>query len=91
MLQQHVAALPRPDLDESRSLQLAAHLGPGHLVIVNLALGYVKGARGRLESFAVRFLPADASSRRVELLIALDGRVVSQTFASWNRISNLLR
>ena len=41
MLQQQVAAFPGPDLDESRSLQLADHLGPGHLEIVNLPLGFV--------------------------------------------------
>jgi hypothetical protein len=41
MLQQQVAAFPGPDLDESCGLQLADHLGPGHLAIVNLSLGFV--------------------------------------------------
>ena len=41
VLHQQVAAFPGPDLDESCSLQLADHLGPGHLAIVNLPLGFV--------------------------------------------------
>ena len=41
MLQQSVTPFPGPDLDVSRSLQLAEHLGPGHLEIVNLPLGFV--------------------------------------------------
>ena len=44
MLQQHVTAFPGPNFDESRSLQLADHLGPSHTLIVNLALGYVNAA-----------------------------------------------
>ena len=40
-----MAAFPRPNLDESRGLRLADHLGPGHLMIVNLPLGFVN-ARG---------------------------------------------
>jgi hypothetical protein len=49
MLQQHVTAFPRPDLDESCSLQLANHLGPGHLTIVNLPLGFVNAASGGVD------------------------------------------
>jgi hypothetical protein len=41
MLHEQVAAFPGPDLDESCSFQLADHLGPGHLAIVNLSLGFV--------------------------------------------------
>jgi hypothetical protein len=41
MLQQQVTAFPGPDLDESCSLQFADHLGPCHLKIVNLPLGFV--------------------------------------------------
>ena len=41
MLQSPVAAFPGPDFDESCSYQLADHFGPGHLVIVNLPLGFV--------------------------------------------------
>jgi hypothetical protein len=47
MLQQSVTAFPGPDLDESRSLQLPDHLGPGHLEIVNLPLGFVNAANDR--------------------------------------------
>ena len=46
MLQQQVTAFSGPDFDESRSLQLTDHLGPGHCEIVNLALGYVNAAPG---------------------------------------------
>lgn len=45
MFQQHMPAFPRPNLDESRSLQLADHLGPGHLEILNLPLGFVNAVR----------------------------------------------
>src|SRR4029079_17617650 len=41
MLQEPVTPFSRPDLGESRSLQLADHLGPGHFAIVNLPLGFV--------------------------------------------------
>jgi hypothetical protein len=42
MPQKQVAPFSRLDLDESRSLQLADHLGPSHRAIVNLALGYIE-------------------------------------------------
>lgn len=44
MFQEQVTAFPRPDLDESCGLQLTDHLGPGHLVIVNLTIGFVNAA-----------------------------------------------
>jgi hypothetical protein len=45
MLQQEVAAFPGSDLDETRSLQLPDHLGPGHLKSLNLPLGFVNVSR----------------------------------------------
>ncbi len=44
VLEQQVAALARPGLDEPGSLQLADHLGPRHPVSVNLSMGFVKRA-----------------------------------------------
>jgi len=41
MFQEQVTAFPGPCFDESRGLQLADHLGPGHFEIINLALGFV--------------------------------------------------
>ena len=48
VLQEQMAAFSRPDLDESRGLQLANHLGPGHLEIVNLPLGFVNATTVRV-------------------------------------------
>ena len=45
MLQQPVAALPGSDLNESRSLEPADHLGPRHSQIVNLSIGFVNRLR----------------------------------------------
>jgi hypothetical protein len=45
VLQQQVAALTGPDLDESNGLRLPDHLGPDHLSSMNLPIGFVH-ARG---------------------------------------------
>jgi hypothetical protein len=60
MLQQQVAAFPGPNLDESRSLQLADHLSPGHLAIVNLPLGFVKTTIALAEVLADPSMVLDA-------------------------------
>ena len=70
MFQQPVAALPGPDLDESPSLQLADHLGPGHLAIVNLPLGFVNAATGCRDRW-VRFLAAVGAGTAREFWMAL--------------------
>jgi len=86
-----VAAFPGPDLDESCSLQLADHLGPGHLAIVNLPLGFVNASTwqsGSMGSIPICGCGCDRPQ-------VLDGvapvRVVTLTFASWNRVAELLR
>jgi hypothetical protein len=71
MLQQQVTSLPGPDLDESRRLQLADHLGPSHFEIVNLPIGLVNACAG-LESTRVRFLSAVLAATDGKLLKALD-------------------
>jgi hypothetical protein len=57
---QPVTTFTGPDLDEARSLQLANHLGPGQVAIVNLPLGFVNVA-GTWRT-RVRFLSAGAAA-----------------------------
>ena len=45
MFQQFVTSFSGPVLHESRSLQLADHLGPRHKVILNLTLGFTKSIK----------------------------------------------
>jgi hypothetical protein len=56
MLQQQVTSSPGPHLDESRSLQLADHLRPGHAAIVKPNARLCQGCRqANPDRLGVRF------------------------------------
>jgi hypothetical protein len=65
-----VTAFPGPNLDESRGLQLADHLGPGQVDIVNLPLGFVNATNCWWGSMRVRFPAYGRTRDRLEVLDA---------------------
>jgi hypothetical protein len=73
MFQWQVTAFPGPGLDESCGLQLADHLGPGHLAIVNLSLGFVNATNWWSESMGS--IPVCGRGCDRPQVLDFDGRV----------------
>ena len=91
MLQQAMTAFPGPNLDESRSLRLADHLGPGHAATVKPNARLCQGGGRPVQSQTVRFRFAVLTDTGGTWLKMLKRVVVSRIFASWNQLDGWLR